>query len=72
MSSWFSWLWGSSADPRQSARDSIVALREQLLVLDKREQHLQKKIEDELAKAKANVSTNKSCKFIIWRMTSVA
>jgi charged multivesicular body protein 4 len=62
MSFLFNWLWGASPDPRESARNSIVALREQLLVLDKREEHLQRKIDEELAKAKANVSTNKARK----------
>lgn len=61
MSFLFNWLWGAGPDPREQARNSIVALREQLLVLDKREEHLQRKIDEELAKAKANVSTNKSC-----------
>ncbi|KAH8090499.1 Snf7-domain-containing protein [Filobasidium floriforme] len=60
MSFLFNWLWGATPDPRESARNSIVALREQLLVLDKREEHLQRKIDEELAKAKANVSTNKA------------
>jgi len=64
MSFLFSWLWGASPDPREKARDSIVALREQLLVLDKREDHLQRKIDEELAKAKANVATNKACEYI--------
>jgi charged multivesicular body protein 4 len=62
MSFLFNWLWGATPDPRESARNSIVALREQLLVLDKREEHLQRKIDEELAKAKANVSTNKARK----------
>ena len=44
---------------KNSARDAIVGLRQQLLMLDKKEEHLNKKIEDELKKAKANVTTNK-------------
>jgi charged multivesicular body protein 4 len=46
-------------DNRQSARDSIVSLRQQLLTLDKREEFLQKKIEEELKKAKLNATSNK-------------
>lgn len=46
-------------DNKNSARDAIVGLRSQLLMLEKKEDHLNKKIEDELQKAKANVTTNK-------------
>lgn len=49
-------------DNRQSARDSIVSLRQQLLTLDKREEFLQKKIDEELKKAKANATSNKKRK----------
>lgn len=50
-------------DNRQSARDSIVSLRQQLLTLDKREEFLQKKIDEELKKAKANATANKKREF---------
>lgn len=36
-----------------------MGLRSQLLMLDKKEEHLNKKIEEELKKAKANATTNK-------------
>lgn len=62
MSSWFSWLWGAPS-ATNNARDSIVGLREQLLILDKREEHLARQIENQLSKAKANVGTNKACEF---------
>lgn len=42
-----------------AARDAIVGLRSQLLMLEKKEEHLNKKIADEMKKAKANVTTNK-------------
>jgi charged multivesicular body protein 4 len=54
-----SYFTGKGKDTRQSARDSIVALRSQLLILDKKEEHLQKKIEEELKKAKTNATSNK-------------
>ena len=61
MSGWMSYFTGKPKDSRQSARDSIVGLHSQLLVLNKREEFLQKKIEDELKKAKANATSNKRC-----------
>ncbi|CAH7683047.1 hypothetical protein PPACK8108_LOCUS17043 [Phakopsora pachyrhizi] len=46
MSSWSSWLLGRE-------------LRQHLIMLEKKEDHLNKKIDDELKKAKANATTNK-------------
>lgn len=37
-----------------------MGIREQLSMLDKKEEHLEKKIEEELKKAKANATSNKS------------
>jgi charged multivesicular body protein 4 len=51
---------GGRRDPKQSARDAIVTLRQQLQMIDKKEEYLQKKIDDELKKAKANAVTNKA------------
>ncbi|POW04725.1 hypothetical protein PSTT_10171 [Puccinia striiformis] len=62
MSSWASWLLGrgaSSGNQRDKARETIVELRQHLIMLEKKEDHLNKKIEDELRKAKANATTNK-------------
>lgn len=60
MSSWMSYLTGAARTPaRDSTREAIVNLREHLLMLEKKEDHLNKKIEDELRKAKANATTNK-------------
>jgi len=53
--SWF----GARRDPKQSARDAIVNLRQQLQMIEKKEEYLQKKIAEELKKAKANAVTNK-------------
>lgn len=60
MSGWLSYLTGSGAKGgRDSTREAIVNLREHLLMLDKKEEHLNKKIDDEQRKAKANATTNK-------------
>jgi len=56
----FSMNWfGARKDPKQSARDAIVGLRQQLQMIEKKEEYLQKKIDEELKKAKANAVTNK-------------
>jgi len=56
--SWLSWV-GGKRDNKNAARDAIIGLREQLHLITKKEEHLQTKIDDELRKAKANVTTNK-------------
>lgn len=57
---WLSYLTGSGAKGgRDSTREAIVNLREHLLMLDKKEEHLNTKIENEQRKAKANATTNK-------------
>jgi charged multivesicular body protein 4A/B len=53
-------LFGGRRDPKQSTRDAIVNLRQQLQMLEKKEEFLNKKIEEELKKAKANAVTNKA------------
>jgi charged multivesicular body protein 4 len=58
MSGWMSWF-GGRKDSGEQTRGAIVELRQQLLIIDKREQHLQTKIEEEMKKARANVTTNK-------------
>ena len=65
MSSWTSWLVGKR-DNTGAARDAIVGLRSQLLMLEKKEEHLNKKINDEMKKAKANVTTNKRGECCRW------
>ena len=50
---------GGRRDPKQSSRDAIGTLRQQLQMLEKKEDHLQKKIDEDLKKAKANAVTNK-------------
>lgn len=51
---------GGRKDPKAAARDSIVQLRQQLILLEKKEDHLQKKIDEELKVAKSNAVSNKS------------
>ncbi|WWD16537.1 vacuolar-sorting protein SNF7 [Kwoniella shandongensis] len=58
MSGWMSYFTGKK-DTRESARDAIVGLRQNLLMLEKKEEFLQKKIDEEMKKAKANATTNK-------------
>jgi len=62
MASFMSYF-GGRRDPKQAARDAIVGLRQQLQMIEKKEEYLQKKIEDELKKAKANAVTNKTGEF---------
>ncbi|THH13282.1 hypothetical protein EW146_g6915 [Bondarzewia mesenterica] len=47
-------------DPKQAARDAIVDLRQQLQLIEKKESFLQKKIEEEISKARANAVSNKA------------
>jgi charged multivesicular body protein 4 len=56
-------LWGRK-DAQQVSRDAIVGLRQQLQMIEKKEEYTQKKVEEELAKAKANAVTNKAGMFI--------
>ncbi|KAJ7276346.1 Snf7-domain-containing protein [Mycena haematopus] len=46
-------------DTKQSAREAIVVLRQQLQMIEKKEEHLQKKIDQDLKIAKANAVSNK-------------
>lgn len=47
-------------DPKQTTRDAIVSLREQLMMIEKKEEHLQRQIAQDLATAKANAVSNKN------------
>ena len=52
---------GQAANKKKqdAAKNSIVKLREQVNMLEKKEAHLQKQIDDLTATAKRNVTTNK-------------
>ncbi|KAL1988151.1 hypothetical protein VTN96DRAFT_681 [Rasamsonia emersonii] len=57
----WSWFGGSSAQKRKDApKNAILALREQLDMLQKREKHLQNQMDEQEAIARRNVSTNKN------------
>jgi charged multivesicular body protein 4 len=60
--SWMGWFGGGRNDHKESARNAIVELRSQLLMLEKREDHIQKQIDEETRKAKANATSNQRCK----------
>jgi charged multivesicular body protein 4 len=61
MSSWLSYITGRR-DTKIAARDAIVTLRQQLSMLEKKEEYLKKKIDEETAKARQNSVNNKSGK----------
>ena len=65
MAGWFSWVSGKR-DNKNTARDAIIGLREQLHLITKKEEHLQTKIDEELRKAKDNVTSNKRGTFEAW------
>lgn len=51
---------GGRRDSKQSSRDAIVTLRQQLQMIEKKEEHLQRKVDEETKKARANAVTNKA------------
>jgi len=59
MASFMSYF-GGRRDPKQTARDAIVTLRQQLQMIEKKEEYLQKKIDEDVKKAKANAVSNKA------------
>jgi charged multivesicular body protein 4A/B len=59
MASFMSYFTGRR-DSKQTARDAIVSLREQLMMIEKKEEHLQRQITQDLATAKANAVSNKN------------
>jgi len=46
-------------ETKQAARDAIVGLRQQLQLLEKKEDYMQKKVDEEMKKARANAVSNK-------------
>lgn len=66
MMSGFMSYFGGRRDPKQSTREAIVTLRQQLQMLEKKEDHLQKKIDDELKQAKTNAVGNKKGKYVFF------
>jgi charged multivesicular body protein 4 len=58
---------GAAANKKKQdeAKNAIVKLREQVNMLEKKEAHLQKQIDDLTATAKRNVTTNKKGVFSV-------
>ena len=58
--SWMNFFGGGSrGNSREQTKDAIVKLRQHVMLMEKREEFLQKKIDEELKKARANATTNK-------------
>ncbi|KAF2223923.1 vacuolar-sorting protein-like protein snf7 [Elsinoe ampelina] len=60
MSGWGSWFGGGAAKRKDAPKNAILQLRSTLEMLTKREKHLQNQIDDEDAKARKFVSSNKT------------
>jgi charged multivesicular body protein 4A/B len=56
----FMGFFGARPDPKKSAREAILALREQLNMFQKKQEYLQKKIDEDTKKARINAVTNKA------------
>jgi len=57
----WSWFGGAAAQKRKDApKNAILALREQLDMLQKREKHLENQMAEQEAVAKKNVASNKT------------
>jgi charged multivesicular body protein 4 len=59
MSGWMANAFGKR-DSKQGAREAIVTLREQLALIDKKEEHLERRVEEEHKKAKTLIAANKT------------
>jgi charged multivesicular body protein 4A/B len=57
---------------QDEAKNAIVKLREQVNMLEKKEAHLQKQIDDLTATAKRNVTTNKKGVFSLLLSSSIS
>ena len=65
MASFMSYF-GGRRDPKKSSRDAIVTLRQQLQMIEKKGEYLQKKIDEETRIAKQNAVTNKQGVLSSW------
>ena len=61
MASFMSYF-GGRRDPKQASRDAIITLREQLQMIEKKQEYLQKKIDQETRTARDYAVTNRQCK----------
>jgi len=57
MSSWIGWFTGTR-DTKKPTREAIIRLRQNLQLLDRKEQHLQTQIDEQQSKARANAVGN--------------
>ena len=60
MAGLMSYFGAGRKDPKQTARDAIVGLRQQLQMIKKKEDYLQERIEEDTKKARANAVSNKA------------
>lgn len=51
---------GARKDTKQTATEAIIGIREQLAMIDKKEEHLTRLIDEQHTKAKKNATTNKA------------
>ena len=56
---------GGRKDSKQATRNAIVTLRQQLQMLEKKEEHTQRRIEEETNKARSNATTNKQGEYCV-------
>ena len=64
MASFMSYFGGQGdSKPRVTTKDAIVTLRQLLRMVEKKEEYLQKRIDEELKKAKQNVVSNKAGRY---------
>lgn len=59
MAGLFGSFWGGRGK-KQESTEAIVGLRQQVMMIEKKEEHTRKKIEEEVIKAKANSVSNKA------------
>lgn len=59
MSTYLTSFWGRR-DTQQVSRDAIVGLRQQLQMIEKKEEYTAKQIDEQLKKARTNAVSNKA------------
>lgn len=59
MSGMWSWFGGASQGQKRNPKQAIIDLREQLGMLQKREEHLRSQIDEQQAIVRKNVMSNK-------------
>lgn len=64
MSGLFNMFFGNNESKKEVPKKAIANLRMQISILQKKEDHLQKQIDEQEAIARKNVTTNKTCKYL--------